>query len=123
FQVIKTAGVDSDMAIDYAALQQLCFPLLGLLDRLPAPQRDPLAVACGLQAGRAPNPLLVGLAVLGLLAEDSRGQAVLGIIDDAQWLDRASARALGLVARRLLAERVVLVFAAREAINGLARLP
>jgi AAA ATPase domain len=123
FRVIKTAGVDGDMAIDYAALQQLCLPLLGLLDRLPAPQRDALAVAFGLQAGRAPNPLLVGLAVLGLLAEDSREQPVLGIIDDAQWLDRASARALGLVARRLLAERVVLVFATREATNGLARLP
>src|SRR6478609_10399058 len=73
FRVIKTAGVDGDMAIDYAALQQLCSPLLGLLGRLPTPQRDALAVAFGLQAGRAPNPLLVGLAVLGLLAEDSRG--------------------------------------------------
>jgi DNA-binding CsgD family transcriptional regulator len=123
FRVIKTAGVDGDIAVDYAALQELCLPLLGLVDRLPAPQRDALAVAFGLQAGRAPNPLLVGLAVLGLLAEDSREQPVLAIIDDAQWLDRASARALGLVARRLLAERVVLVLATREAANGLARLP
>src|SRR5260370_12853428 len=80
FRVIKTAGVDGDMAVDYAALQQLCLPLLGLLDRLPTPQSDALAVAFGLQAGRAPYPLIVVLAVLVLLAECSREHPVIHLI-------------------------------------------
>ena len=101
------------MELPFAALQNLCSPFLALMERLPLPQRDALAVAFGLSAGPSPNPFLVGLAVPGLLSETAEEQPLLGVIDDAQWLDRASARALAFVARRLLAERIALVFAAR----------
>ena len=94
--------------------QQLCAPLLDRLDRLAAPQRDALGVAFGLQAGAAPDRFLVGLAVLSLLAEVADEQPILCVVDDAQWLDRASAQALVFVARRLLAESVALVFVTRE---------
>ena len=102
------------MELDYAALQQLCSPILELIERLPDPQRDALGVAFGLSAGQAPNPFLVGLAVLGLLSEAAEEQPLLCVVDDAQWLDGASARALAFVARRLLAERIALVFATRD---------
>jgi predicted ATPase len=102
------------MELPYAALQQLCSPILDLRERLPDPQRDALAVAFGLIAGSAPNPFLVGLAVLGLLSEAAEERPLLCVVDDAQWLDRASARALAFAARRLLAEKIALVFAARE---------
>ena len=92
-------------------------------ERLPAPQRDALAVAFGLSAGPAPNPFLVGLAVLGLLSEAAEERPLLCVVDDAQWLDRASARALAFVARRLLAEKIALVFAARELGDALAGFP
>jgi hypothetical protein len=89
----------------------------------PGPQLDALAVAFGLSAGPSPSPFLVGLAVLGLLAEAGEQQPLLAVVDDAQWLDRASARALAFVARRLLAERVALPFAAREHWDTTAGLP
>ena len=108
FRVVRTAGVEGEMELDYAALQQLCSPLLELSDRLPDPQRDALGVAFGLSAGQAPSPFLVGLAVLGLLSEAAEQQPLLCVVDDAQWLDDASARALAFVARRLLAERIAL---------------
>ena len=111
------------MELDYAALQQLCSPILEFIERLPDPQRDALGVAFGLSAGPAPSPFLVGLAVLGLLSEAAEQQPLLCVVDDAQWLDRASARALAFVARRLLAERIALVFAARDVSGGLARFP
>ena len=113
FRVLRTLGVESEMELAYAALQQLCSPILELSERLPGPQRDALAVAFGLSSGQAPNPFLVGLAVLGLLSEAAQERPLLCVVDDAQWLDRASARALAFVARRLLAERIALVFAAR----------
>ena len=125
FRVARTVGVESEMEFAYAALQQLCSPTFDLIEHLPEPQRDALAVALGLNAGRAPNPYLVGLAVLGLLSEAAEAQPLLCLVDDAQWLDRESARALAFVARRLLAERIALVFAARvvgEALAGLAEL-
>jgi tetratricopeptide (TPR) repeat protein len=125
FRVARTVGVESEMEFAYAALQQLCSPTLDLIEDLPEPQRDALGVALGLNAGKAPNPYLVGLAVLGLLSEAAEEQPLLCLVDDAQWLDRASARALAFVARRLLAERIALVFAAREvgdALAGLAEL-
>jgi DNA-binding CsgD family transcriptional regulator len=123
FRVVRTAGVEGEMELDYAALQQLCAPILEFIEHLPDPQRDALGVAFGLSAGQAPSPFLVGLAVLGLLSEAAEQQPLLCVVDDAQWLDGASARALAFVARRLLAERIALAFGARHVGNGLARFP
>ncbi len=123
FRLIATLGVEGEMELPYAALQQLCSPMLDLSERLPDPQRAALSVAFGLNAGEAPSPFLVGLAVLGLLSEASEERPLLCVVDDAQWLDRASARSLAFVARRLLAERIALVFAAREPADALAGLP
>jgi DNA-binding CsgD family transcriptional regulator len=119
FRVARTVGVEGEIELAFAALHQLCSPRLGLMERLPDPQREALEVTLGLRAGRAPNPFFVGLAVLNLLSEVAEEQPLLCVVDDAQWLDRASARALAFVARRLLAERIVLVFAAREPIDAL----
>jgi DNA-binding CsgD family transcriptional regulator len=123
FRVIRTAGVEGEMELPFAALQQLCAPILDLRDRLPQPQREALEVAFGLGAGEAPNSFLVGLAVLGLLSEAGEERPLLCAVDDAHWLDGASARALAFVARRLLAEKVALLFAARELGDALAGLP
>jgi DNA-binding CsgD family transcriptional regulator len=123
FRVIQTLGVEAEMELPYAALQQLCSPILELAASLPRPQGDALAVAFGLSAGAPPSPFLVGLAALGLLSEASQERPLLCVVDDAQWLDRASARALAFVARRLLAEKIALVFAARELGDTLAGLP
>jgi len=122
FRALRAAGVEGEMELDYAALQQLCAPILGLRDRLPDPQAAALAVAFGLSVGQAPSPFLVGLAVLGLLSEAAEEQPLLCLVDDAQWLDGASLRALAFVARRLLAERIALAFATRQVGSGLARL-
>src|SRR5689334_14450261 len=100
FRIVRTVGVEGEMELPYAALQQLCSPMLDLSERLPDPQREALTVAFGLSAGEAPSPFLVGLAVLGLLSEVADEQPLLCVVDDAQWLDRASASALAFVARR-----------------------
>ncbi len=113
-RVARVAGVESEMELAFAALQQLCAPMLGKLAGLPDPQRAALGVAFGLETGAAPDRFLVGLAVLSLLSEAAEQQPLLCVVDDAQWLDRASAQVLAFVARRLLAEPVALVFAARE---------
>ncbi|HME63468.1 MAG TPA: ATP-binding protein, partial [Streptosporangiaceae bacterium] len=113
-RVVRVAGVESEMELAFAALQQLCAPMLGQLGGLPDPQRTALGVAFGLSTGAAPDRFLVGLAVLSLLSEAAEQQPLLCVVDDAQWLDRASAQVLGFVARRLLAERIALLFAARE---------
>src|SRR3954469_5526034 len=123
FGVARTVGVEGEMELAFAALQQMCSPFLALIERLPPPQRDALAVAFGLDAGPAPNPFVVGLAVLGLLSEAAEERPLLCIVDDAQWLDRASARCLAFVARRLVAEEIALLFAAREPGPLLAGLP
>ncbi len=123
FRVLRTLGVESEMELPFAALQQLCSPILDLNERLPPPQRDALAVAFGLSAGQAPNPFLVGLAVLGLLSEAAEERPLLCAVDDAQWLDRASAGALVFLARRLLAEKIALLFAARGVGDMFAGLP
>jgi predicted ATPase len=114
FRFARTFGVESEMELPYAAAQQLCFPLLDLSEHLPEPQRDALGIAFGLRAGPTPNPFLVGLAILGLLSEAAEERPLLCVVDDAQWLDRASAQVLAFVARRLLAEKIALVFATRE---------
>jgi len=113
-RIARVAGFESEMELAFAALHQLCGPVLGHLDRLPGPQRDALGVAFGLVSGEAPDRFLVGLAALSLLGEVAGERPLLCLIDDAQWLDRASAQALGFVARRLLAEPVALVIATRE---------
>jgi DNA-binding CsgD family transcriptional regulator len=113
-RVARVAGVESEMELAFAALHQLCAPMLDKLERLPDPQREALGVAFGLNTGAAPDRFLVGLAALSLLSEVAEQQPLLCVIDDAHWLDRASALVLAFVARRLLAEPVALVFAARE---------
>lgn len=123
FRVVRAAGVESEMELAFAALQQLCAPLLDRIDRLPAPQQDALGVAFGLRAGSPPDRFLLGLAVLSLVAEVAMEQPLLFVVDDAQWLDRASAQALAFVARRLLAESVALVFATRALDDELEGLP
>jgi DNA-binding CsgD family transcriptional regulator len=120
--VIRVAGVQSEMELAFAALHQLCSPVLGSLQRLPGPQRDAVRTAFGMSAGPAPDRFLVGLAVLSLLSDAAEQQPLLCLVDDEQWLDRASAQALGFVARRLGAESVGLVFAARVPSSELAGL-
>ena len=112
--VARAAGVESEMELAYAGLQQLCAPFLDRLERLPGPQRDALGTAFGLRDGDAPDRFLVGLAVLSLLSDVAEDRPLVCIVDDAQWLDAASAQALAFVARRLGAESVGLVFAVRE---------
>jgi DNA-binding CsgD family transcriptional regulator len=113
-RVARAAGHEYEMELAYAGLHQLCAPLLGLRERLPAPQRDALAAAFGLSAAPAPDRFVVGLGVLGLLSAAAEERPLLWVVDDAQWLDKTSALTLGFVARRLLAESVALVFAVRE---------
>ena len=130
-RVARAVGVESEMELAFASLHQLCAPLLDRLERLerlerlPAPQRNALEIAFGLREGAAPDRFMVGLAVLTLLAEVAQERPLLCVVDDAQWLDRASAQMLAFAARRLLAEPVGLVFAARESgeqLRGLAEL-
>ena len=121
--VLRAVGVESEMELAYAGLHQLCASLLDRLDRLPIPQRQALEIVFGLSAGEAPDRFLVGLAVLSLLSEVADERPILCLVDDAQWLDRASALTLAFVARRLLAERVGVVFAARAPGEELAPLP
>ncbi|HTX09141.1 MAG TPA: LuxR family transcriptional regulator [Solirubrobacteraceae bacterium] len=112
--VLRAVGVESEMELAYASLHQLCGPLLDRLWTLPPPQRRALEVVFGLSDGDAPDRFLVGLAVLGLVSEASGDRPLLCVIDDAQWLDQASALSLAFVARRLRADPVGLLFAARE---------
>src|SRR4051812_46799516 len=113
------------MELPFAGLHQLCAPMLDGLDGLPGPKQDALRVAFGLQGGATPDPFFVALAVLSLLAEAAEARPLVCVVDDAQWLDRGSAQALAFVARRLLAERIAMVFAVREPhpADALAGLP
>jgi DNA-binding CsgD family transcriptional regulator len=124
-RIARASGVESEMELAFAGLHALCAPLLGQLTRLPEPQRDALGTAFGLTAGTPPDRFLVGLAVLSLLADAAEERPLICMVDDAQWLDLISAQTLTFVARRLLAERVGLVFALREpdGEQGLAGLP
>jgi AAA ATPase domain len=124
FRVARASGVEAEMELPFAALQMLCAPMLDRLDHLPEPQRAAIGTAFGVSSGTAPEQLLVGLAVLSLLADVAREGPLLCVIDDAQWLDRASAQALAFVARRLLADPVAVLFATRERTDTeLAGLP
>ncbi|GAX57478.1 AAA family ATPase [Streptomyces olivochromogenes] len=122
-RVVRAAGVQSEMELAFAGLHQLCAPLLDRLEHLPGPQRDALRTAFGMSEGPAPNRFLVGLAVLGLLSEVAEQRPLICLIDDEQWLDRASAQVLAFVARRLGAESMGLVFAARTVHGDLAGVP
>jgi DNA-binding CsgD family transcriptional regulator len=122
-RILRAVGVESEMELAFAALHQLCAPVDEFVDRLPAPQREALEITFGVSAGAAPDRFLVALATLSLFSEAAVERPLLCVIDDAQWLDRASAQALGFVARRLLAEPVVLLFAARETTDAFAGLP
>src|SRR5437763_10091846 len=114
FALVRAAGVESEMELAYASLQQLCAPMLDRLESLPLPQRQALEIVFGLSSGPAPDRFLVGLAVLSLFSEAAEQRPLLCVVDDAQWLDQASALTLAFVARRLLAEPVAIIFATRE---------
>ncbi|MEU8798434.1 AAA family ATPase [Spirillospora sp. NPDC048819] len=127
-RTVRVTGVQSEMELAFAGLHQLCAPMSDRIEHLPVPQRDALRAALGLSSGRAPDRFLVGLAILGLLAEVAHDRPLVCVVDDVQWLDRASVQALAFAARRLLAESVAIVFAARlleEApdLIGLPELP
>jgi len=120
--VDRAVGVESEMELAFASLHQLCGPMLDRLTRLPAPQRQALEIVFGRSAGAAPDRFLVGLAVLSLFSEVADERPLLCVIDDAQWVDHASALTLAFVARRLVAEPVGVVFAAREPVEALQHL-
>src|SRR5262249_51580450 len=127
FRVIRATGVQSEMELAFAGLHQLWAGVPDRVDRLPEPQRAALLTAFGVNVGSAPDLFLVGLATLGLLAEPARDRPLLCIVDDAHWLDRVSAQALAVAARRLVAESVALVFAVRKTVEvpelaGIAQL-
>ena len=121
--VVRAVGVESEMELAYATLHQLCGSLLGRREMLPAPQRQALDVVFGESVGPAPDRFLVGLATLSLFSAAADERPLLCVVDDAQWVDRASALTLAFVARRLLAEPVGIVFAAREPGEELRNLP
>jgi len=122
-RVARAVGVQSEMELAFAGLHQLCAPMLDRLDRIPVPQQDALRTAFGVAAGPPPDRFFVGLAVLSLLSEVAGDRPLICVIDDEQWLDRASVQALGFAARRLAADPVGLVFAARGLGPELAGLP
>ena len=122
-QVVRVAGVQSEMELAFSGLHRLCWPVLHHLDRLPAPQREALRTSFGLTAGPAPERFLVSLAVLGLLSEAAGERPLICLADDAPWLDQASAQVMGFVARRLAVDAVGLVFGARVPGEELAGLP
>jgi len=103
-RALRAAGIESEMELAFAGLHQLCLPIVDRLDRLPAPQRDALGTAFGLSPGPQPDRFLVGLAVLTLLSDAAEERPLVCVVDDAQWLDRASRQTLAFVARRLLAD-------------------
>ncbi|GAA1224324.1 AAA family ATPase [Pseudonocardia alaniniphila] len=113
-RVERVVGVQSELDLAFAGLHQLCLPMLDRAEPLPGPQRDALYAAFGLRVGPAPDRFLVGLAVLGLLAEVARERPLVCVIDDAQWLDTSSVQLLTFVARRLRVESVAVIIAVRE---------
>jgi len=112
-RIVRAAGAEPEMELAFAGLHQLCAPFLDRIERLPDPQRAALETALGLRHGDAPDRFAVGLAVLGLLADVARERPLVCVVDDAQWLDRASAQTLAFVGRHLATESIAVVFAAR----------
>ncbi|MDV3129512.1 LuxR family transcriptional regulator [Mycobacterium sp. 21AC1] len=117
-RVARVTGIEAEAELAFGGLHQLCAPLRGHFDHLPGPQRAALETAFGLSAGSPPDRFLVGLAVLTLLADVAEDQPLVCLVDDAQWLDQISAQTLAFVARRLLAERVALLFAVRSPLRA-----
>ncbi|WP_433158645.1 helix-turn-helix transcriptional regulator [Kribbella sp. CA-247076] len=117
-RVARASGVESEMELPFAGLHQLCGPMLNLAEELPPPQRAALSVAFGIEFGGPPDRFLVGAAVLSLLSEVADRKPLLCVVDDAQWLDQASAQALTFVGRRLFADRIGIVFAVREPVTA-----
>jgi DNA-binding CsgD family transcriptional regulator len=113
-RAIGAGGVESELELPFAALHQLCMPLLDGLERLPVQQREALRTAFGLTSGRRPDRFLVGLAVLTLLSDSAEPRPLICVVDDAQWLDRCSAQVLSFVARRLKAESLLMLFGERD---------
>jgi DNA-binding CsgD family transcriptional regulator len=124
-RVARVTGVEPEMEMAFAGLHQLCAPYLGRLEHLPDPQRDALRTAFNMQGGKVPDRLAVGMAILSLLADLSRERPLVCVVDDAQWLDQASAQALAFVARHLAAAPTAVIFAVRPPADGpgLAGLP
>ena len=128
FRVAQVAGVEAEMELPFAGMHQLCAPMLDRLDALPAPQREALRVALGVATGNPPDRFLISLATLSMLSAVAEERPLLCLVDDAQWLDGASAQILTFVARRLVAESMAIVFAVREPaaaqhFEGLPQLP
>ncbi|SCF05920.1 ATP-binding protein [Micromonospora chokoriensis] len=125
WQVLRAGGIEFESELPYSALHQLCAPVLDHREGLPAPQRNALDTVFGLHAGVTPTPMLVGLAVLGLLSAVGRRRPVFCAVDDVQWIDAGSRQVLAFVAARVAEERVAMVFAARDAatVSELGRLP
>src|SRR3954470_2952084 len=122
-RIERLVASESEMELAYAGLQQLCSRMMGAVGQLPETQRGALETAFGLRDGSAPSPFLVGLAALGLFTATAADRHLLCIVDDAQWLDEASARAVAFVARRLDAEGIAIVLAMRVVDDRLADLP
>lgn len=122
-KVLRASGIQSEMELAFAGLHQLSAPMLTRIGSLPAPQREALRTALGMSSGPAPDQFLIGLSVLSLLSDMAEEQPLLCLIDDQQWLDRASAQIIAFVARRLGAEAVGIVFATRVPGVELAGLP
>jgi DNA-binding CsgD family transcriptional regulator len=122
--LVRGTGVESEAELAFAGLHQMFSQMIEeKLDLLPDPQRDAIRIAFGEGSGDPPNPFLLGLAVLNRLADAAAERPVLCLVDDAQWLDQATARTLAFVARRLDTEQVGIVFAVREPIAQFAGLP
>ena len=122
-EVIRITGVESEIEFTYSGIHQLCRSLSRHIGTLASPQREALCTAVGERDGPTPDPFLVGLAVLNLLAEAGQPSRLIVMVDDEHWLDRASARVLAFASRRLTSEAVGIVFAARIAGEELRGLP
>lgn len=125
-RVLRGAGIESESELPFAALQGILRPVLDRVDRLPEPQADALRNAFGLSSGHANDRFLIAVGALTLFSESAEEQPLLCVVDDAQWLDGASAEALAFAARRLEAEGILILFAARDdearALDGLPEL-